>query len=72
MSKQDNENSSVSDKLARLNELVAWFESDDFSLETALEKFEKAEVLAAEIEKDLAKYKNQINVVKERFDRASS
>lgn len=72
MSKQDNENSSVSDKLARLNELVAWFESDDFSLEMALEKFEKAEVLAAEIEKDLAKYKNQINVVKERFDRASS
>ena len=72
MSKQDSAKTSISDKLAHLNELVAWFEGDDFSLEDALGKFEKAEELAAEIEKDLAKYKNQINIVKERFDRESA
>lgn len=55
-------------KISELDELVAWFDSDDFTLETALDKFKAAEKLAEDIEKDLNSLKNDIQVVKQRFD----
>ncbi len=60
-------NPSVSEKTARLNELVAWFDSDEFELEKALEKFKEAETLAEEIERDLNALKNDIEIVKAKF-----
>lgn len=62
---------SIAEKTAELDELVSWFDGDDFELEQALEKFKDAEKLAQEIEKDLAALKNDINVVKARFDEAA-
>ena len=59
---------SVQDKLTDLSELVGWFQGSSFKLETALDKFKQAEALAEEIEKDLTKLKNDIKVVKRRFD----
>lgn len=59
---------SIQEKTAELKELTAWFDSDDFSLEQALTKFREAEVLASEIEKDLLSLKNDIEVVKQKFD----
>ena len=53
-----------------LSELVSWFQSPAFKLEEAVEKFKKAEALAEEIEKDLTKLKNDIKVVKRKFDEA--
>ena len=64
-------NSTIAEKTAKLNELVAWFDSDDFVLESALEKFTEAEKLASEIESDLLALKNNIQVVKEKFDKAA-
>lgn len=61
-------NKTISEKTAELNELVAWFDSDDFTLEAALDKFKEAELLAATIEKDLAQLQNDIQVVKQKFD----
>ncbi len=61
-------NNTVQDKLTELSELVAWFQSSSFSLEAAVEKFQQAEKLAEEIEKDLTTLKNDISVVKRRFD----
>lgn len=58
----------VSKKLAHLGELVAWFESDEFSLEEAVERFKEAQKLADEIEDNLAKLKNEIVVLKKKFD----
>lgn len=62
-------NETVAEKTARLNELIAWFNGDNFELEQALEKFTEAEELAAEIENDLMNLKNRIEVVKEKFER---
>ena len=59
---------SIQDKTVELNELVAWFDSDDFVIETALEKFKQAEKLAAEIEADLQAVQNEIQIVKQKFD----
>jgi exodeoxyribonuclease VII small subunit len=63
-------NLSVAEKTAKLNEMVAWFNSDEFVLEQALDKFTEAEKLAQEIETDLTTLKNKIEVVKVRFDQA--
>ncbi|MGY4893148.1 MAG: exodeoxyribonuclease VII small subunit [Candidatus Saccharimonadota bacterium] len=58
----------VQQKLSELSELVAWFQSPGFKLEDAVTKFKTAEALAEEIEKDLTKLKNDITVVKKKFD----
>jgi len=60
-------NLSIAEKTTQLDTLVAWFDSDEFELEKALDMFTKAEKLAAEIEQDLATMKNSIEIVKVRF-----
>jgi len=59
---------SIAEKTAQLTELVAWFDGDDFTLELALDKFKAAEELAADIETDLKSLKNEIEIVKQKFD----
>ena len=68
MSKVDEK--SISEKMVQLGELVAWFESEDFSIEQAIEIFTAAEKLASEIESDLSDFKNKITVIKQKFDEA--
>lgn len=62
------ENKSIQDKITELSALVAWFDSDNFTLETAIDTFKEAEVLAESIEKDLTALKNDITIVKQKFD----
>ena len=61
-------NKTIQEKTAELTKLVDWFDSEDFSIEVAIEKFKEAEILAADIEKDLMSLKNEINTVKQKFD----
>jgi exonuclease VII small subunit len=61
-------NKSIQEKTAELTKLVAWFDSEDFSLESALTKFKEAEKLAVSIENDLLSLKNEIKIVKQKFD----
>ncbi len=61
-------NTSIQDKITRLRELTAWFDGDDFVLEEALAKFKEAEALAAEIEEDLTNLKNEVTIIKQKFD----
>ncbi len=63
-------NKTVQEKLQILSELVAWFQSSDFSLEKAVDKYKEAEALANEVETDLNDLKNEITIVKKRFDQA--
>ena len=61
-------NKTIQEKIAKLNESVEWFDSDEFTLEAAIDKFKIAETLANEIEQDLSSLKNEIQIVKQRFD----
>ena len=61
-------NQTLSEKLEKLDELVAWFDQEDFSIEEALEKFKQADKLASEIEQQLNGLKNEITVLAKRFD----
>lgn len=58
----------LNQKLEELEKLVAWFEDDDIDIEEAVEKFETANALAAEIREELANLENKITVLNERFD----
>lgn len=60
----------IAEQIAKLDELIAWFESDDFVIEEAIDKFAEAEKLAAKIDEDLSNLKNEITVLKQRFDEA--
>lgn len=62
------QNKTIQEKTAQLNQLVAWFDSEEFVLEQAVEKFREAEVLAEEIEADLTTLKNEIQVIRQKFD----
>lgn len=53
----------ISQKLARLDQAVAWFHSDNFSLDQALAKYQVAADLARTIEHDLDELKNQVSVI---------
>ena len=55
-------------KLQQLRELVAWFESEEFVIDEALERFATAQKLAEEVEKELQEVKNKVTVLKEKFD----
>jgi len=61
-------NKSIQEKTTELSKLVEWFDSEDFTLEAALDKFKQAEKLAVDIEHDLTSLKNEINIVKKKFD----
>ena len=47
--------------------MAAWFESDDFDIEQAIERYQAAEKLAGEIEKDLDGLRNKVTILKEKF-----
>lgn len=61
-------NKSINEKTQELSELVAWFDGQEFSVEEALRKFKQAEALATEIENDLNSLKNEVNIIKQKFD----
>lgn len=58
---------SVAEKLAKLEELLAWFESDDVTVEAALEKYKVALALAKDVEGELQNAKNQVEIIKKKF-----
>lgn len=62
---------SIESELTELDRLVAWFESEEFTLEEATAHYEQAEALAKRIETRLAEAKNEVTVLKKKFDQAA-
>lgn len=62
------EQKTIQQKTVKLNELVAWFDSEEFTLENAMDVFKEAEALATDIETDLLSIKNDIHIIKQKFD----
>ncbi len=58
---------SIEDKIKELEELLTWFESDDVTVELAIDKYELASKIASELETELEKAKNQVEVIKKKF-----
>jgi exodeoxyribonuclease VII small subunit len=67
MLNQNNNSETINEKMIRLNSLVSWFESDNFTVEKAIEKYRQAEALAKDIERELNEFKNEVKVLKQNF-----
>lgn len=60
-------NLSIEEKLAQLREAVQWFEGEEFTVDEAMKRFEVAQKLAEDIERELSEVKNTVSVLKEKF-----
>lgn len=58
----------LSDQLRQLDQLIAWFDQDDFDLDEALGKFDEGVKLTEQIEARLGKLENKITVLKQKFE----
>lgn len=54
---------SIESKIRHLDEMVEWFYGEDFSLDQAINHYEKSIQLASEIKQDLTQLKNQVEVI---------
>lgn len=50
----------IEEKIKQLEREVAWFESDEFVLDEAIERYEKLAALSKKIEKELQELENTI------------
>ena len=62
------QNKTLQQQMDQLAEMIAWFDSDDFVLDQAIDKFKEAEALATTIGADLSSLKNEFTVLKQKFD----
>ena len=60
-----NNKQTIADKMAKLDESVEWFYSEDFVIDQALDKYKTASLLAEEISKDLEQLKNEVEVLED-------
>lgn len=67
MSEKDKSSVSITEKITSLNEKIAWFYSDDFSIDSALENYKSSIALANEIKSDLNNLKNEIEIISKNF-----
>jgi exonuclease VII small subunit len=58
----------IQQKIDELNKMLEWFNGDDFVLEDALDKYKEMEKLAKDINSDLDSIKNEVNIIKKKFD----
>ena len=62
-----NDTTTVQEKIDQLDQLVSWFDGDDFQVEQASAKLKEAAKLTADIEKDLSAVSNDIRELKRSF-----
>ena len=59
----------VAEKLEKLELLLTWFESEEITVEESLQKYEEALQLAKEVEELLEKAKNNVEIIKQKFEK---
>ncbi len=57
----------IAEKLEKLEALLAWFESEEITIEESLVKYEEALRLAKDVEAQLEKAKNNVEIIKQKF-----
>lgn len=55
-------NKTIEERIAALEQAVAWFESDEFTLDEAVERYQQVQQQAAAIQAELAKLKHTITI----------
>lgn len=68
-SSKQKQNKSLQEQMDRLDEIVNWFESESVDIDQSLQKFEEGMKLVNSIEQRLNTAKNEISVLKKKFDK---
>ncbi len=56
----------IKQNLAKLEQLIEWFNQDQFEIEQSLEKYQQAQQLVAEIKQQLSDAENKIKVLNQK------
>jgi exodeoxyribonuclease VII small subunit len=59
-------------KLAELEAITTWFESENVDLNEALAKFERGMILADELKRELQQTENRVEKIKQKFNAAGA
>lgn len=51
--------------MEQLEEILAWFDSDEFELEAAVERYQQAARVAEQIDQRLTEIKNKVTIITE-------
>ena len=62
------EDETLKELMAEFEQVVGWFDSDELDIEDATKKFEEGAELAELIKARLEEAKNEIEIVKKKFD----
>lgn len=58
----------IQQKIDTLEAKMDWFNSEEFNLDEAAKRYEEVDALASDIEKTLMDMKNDVEVLKQKFD----
>lgn len=61
----DADNRSLREQMEQLEEILAWFDSDEFELEAAVERYQQAAHVAEQIDQRLTEIKNKVTIITE-------
>ena len=61
----DADNRSLREQMEQLEEILAWFDSDEFELEVAVERYQQAARVAEQIDQRLTEIKNKVTIITE-------
>lgn len=65
-SQQSNaDNRSLREQMEQLEEILVWFDSDEFELEAAVERYQQAARVAEQIDQRLREIKNKVTIITE-------
>ena len=59
------DNCSLREQMEQLEEILAWFDSDEFELEAAVERYQQAARVAEQIDQRLREIKNKVTIITE-------
>ena len=59
------DNPSLREQMEQLEEILAWFDSDEFELEAAVERYQQAARVAEHIDQRLTEIKNKVTIITE-------
>lgn len=61
----DADSHSLREQMEQLEEILAWFDSDEFELEAAVERYQQAARVAEQIDQRLREIKNKVTIITE-------
>lgn len=57
----------IAENIEKLEALLEWFESEEITVESSIQKYEEALKLSQELQSQLDEAKNQVEVIKKKF-----